>query len=248
MPYFVDGNIDVVKGKGNLKKRAERFIKSIPKKLAIENLKVSSYGGCQSIISVIEKAQVALKDISDVYTYSRIEFAKFKSTTIPGDLSEMEVVNKCYFFISMLGFIDKNITDKTRWMEHYRTFMDTDEYAAERYYKLKNSLVSYAAARDAVISDLDKIEILKKEGSTLPECFKECFKKVPMFDAFGELYKGVSSSRGLEFVNSFTNAYNNGFNAYGNYDETMMRFSELSVDLQEHINEGKEKVRSYTKK
>ena len=249
MPYIIDGDWS---GNNKLKKRTSNFIQAIPKTLTIKKLQAFSYGKAQNIDEIIERAFVSLVYIADIDAYSKIELAKQKNSTIPGNLSYLEVINKCYFFISMLGFIDKAIMDCNDTMQFNERFIDTDEYAAERYYSASKLLTKLSVDRDKVIFGLQQTDILKKYDSSLPIIFDECLKKVPAFESFGELYSGASNikdDRALKIIQKFTNAYNDGYNASStNYVSAIDNYYDLYNKLHSHIIEDRKKVHAYTKK
>lgn len=251
MSYIIDGNSNEVKGKGNLKKRASKFIDSIPKTLSLEKLNAVSYSSYQDIGSIITRAQVALKYISDFNTYSKIEFEKYNSTELPSNLPEMEVINKCYFFVSMIGLIDKHIVDCKQSVIHHAKFIDSDEYSAEAYYKAKNLASKLAVKREMILLGIKQTEILNKYRSTLPEICTKCFDKIPMFDGFSDLYKklDINDTRDVQLASNFINAYNTGYNANcDNIELALAKHTELYNELHNHIKNDRKKVSAYVKR
>ena len=231
MAYIIDGDSNESKGKGKLRKRAAKFIDSIPKTIALEKLNAVSYNSYQDIGVIIGRAQAALLYLSDVNCYSKIEFKKHASTTIPSILPETEVINKCYFFVSMIGFTDKQIVNCKQSMEHHAKFIDTDEYSAEAYYKAKNFLSKLISNRELILSNLKNTQIIKSERASL-------YKDV---DAYNH--------RNLQLINNFVNAYNTGYNAtYDNYDMAINKYTELYSYLQVHIREKEDKAKAYVKR
>ena len=250
MPYFMDGDSSSTRGKGNLKKRAARFIDSIPKTLSLEKLNAVSYDNYPDIETIVARAQAALMYICDVDAYSRIEYAKHESTVLPAVLPELEVINKCYFFVSMIGIVDKHIVDCRNSMEHHAKFMDNDEYSAEFYYRAKNLLSRLAIKRELLLQYIKNTEILERESSALPNSFIECLEKVPMFEGFSELYKNVDSynTGRVKLISSFTNAYNTGYNACcNNIELSLAKFNELYNELHAHMKDCEKKVAPYIK-
>ena len=247
MSIIMDGSIDGEKDK--LKDRTKRFISTIPKVKATESLRSRAFGWDNDIFSVLERAQAALMDISDVYSYAKIEFAKFGSSTTPAVLPQLEVVNKCYFFVTMLGFCDRGLIDCATWMRHYESFKSDDEYDLERYSFYKDQKEKLFELREEIIAHLRKTEIIGRETSNLPQHYDKCFEKIPMFCTFGDLYKVIGGTGSdLDIVSGFTNAYNIGFGSCANFDEIKKRYLELYSKLQMHIREREDKVKPYIKK
>lgn len=251
MAYIIDGDYNESRGKGKLKKRAKEFINGIPKTIALEKLNAVSYNSYQDIGVIIGRAHAALIYLSDVNCYSKIELKKQASTTIPGILPETEAINKCYFFVSMIGFIDKKIVDCKQSIEHHAKFIDTDEYSAEAYYKAKDFLSKLISNRELILSNLENTHIIKSERASLPECCFDALEKIPVFEEFSELYKDVDAynNRNLQLINNFVNAYNTGYNATSdNYDMAINKYTELYSYLQVHIREKEDKAKAYVKR
>ena len=253
MPIIMDGTIDSIGGKGSLKKRAASFINSLPKSISLGKLKAVSYGEDKDIDSILEKAYNALLYLADVDAYSKIEFSKQNSTIIPANLGYLEIVNKFYFFISMIGFIDKQIRDNILIMEHHSHFIDYDEYSAEAYHKSKTLIDKLMSDRKKVILELKKTNILKRNDSSLPDSFDKIINKVPMYESFADLYTSTTScsycDMDLDVKSNFISAYTNGYNAScNNSNEIVDRFFRLYKMLHKHINEDEEKITQYTKK
>lgn len=251
MAYIIDGDSNESKGKCKLRKRAAKFIDSIPKTIALEKLNAVSYNSYQDIGVIIGRAQAALLYLSDAICYSKIERKKQDSSITPSILPETEAINKCYFFVSMIGFIDKQIVDCRQSIEHHAKFIDTDEYSAEAYYKAKNFLSKLISNRELILSNLENTHIIKSERSSLPECCFDALEKIPVFEEFSELYKDVDAynDRNLQLINSFVNAYNTGYNAtFDNYDMAINKYTELYSYLQVHIKEKEDKAKAYVKR
>jgi len=247
--YIIDGYSNESTGKGKLKKRASKFINSLPKTLAFEKLSAVSYNSYQDIETIIKRAQAALIYLSDLNTISKIELVKDGKTTLPDNLPETEVINKCFFFVSMLGFLDRHISDANILMEHHSKFMDIDEYSAEAYYKAKNLYFKLLSKRENVLKNFRETNILKVERASLPQCI-DFLEKVPLFKEFGELYKNtnVYDARSIELINNFINAYSTGYNAScDNLDLAVSEYTELYFGLKFHLKQKNEKFKEYIK-
>lgn len=247
MPYISDGSNDEVRGKGNLLKRASNFIDSIKSTISIGKLRLNSYSERESIESIIGKAYLALKDISNVNTVSKINLKKHGHSIVPNNFDDMENINKYYFFISMLGFIDANIIECDKLINYHSKFMDTDENSAEGYFRYRNIKVKMLFERQDVISALKSINILGKIDPIMELIPKEFLSHVPLSEHYDELKKWVTDLNS-DSLYHFMDAYNSGFRAdSSSYDEAMINYRELYNKLRQHINKNKQKVRMKTK-
>ena len=246
MPYIADGNNDEVKGKGNLIKRASNFIDSIKNSISIGKLRFNSYAERDNIQTITGKAYLALKGVSNVNTNSKINLKKHGHSIVPNDFLDIENINKYYFFISMLGFIDANIVSCDELINYHAKFMDTDENSAEAYYRYKGIKVKMLFDRADIITALKNTNILEKKDSSIELISDEFLSTLPLCEHFNELDEILGSNS--DALYHFTTAYNQGFRAeYSNYEDALSDYRELYNKLRQHINKNKQKVRMKTK-
>lgn len=245
MPYIADGSEACNK---SLAKRISEFIHSLPYSIKKKKLLSFSYGKSEDINSVLNNAFYALTLVADVDNNSKDELARGGSCTVPDNLSDLESYNKFYFFISMIGFIDRLIGDCRSTMDYQSHLLKTDENAKEIYKQNEDTLEMLAEKRLRIIAEFKNTQILDTSFSSC--LFEECLKHIPMYNAIGDLYKEIANmTRGMELITEFANAYSTGYRASScDIQVVFDEYDKLFEILYSYIDDKKNKSIEYSKK
>ena len=185
------------------------------------------------VIKELKKSARNLKKVDLIKTRSKVEYSKYEYTSQPAFLWQEEFVAAFYFFVTMLGYIDKMINVEKEVIDFNSDFVVIDEISKKDTHKAKISeaeekINKYKRDRQEVLDGY--FSILKDESE---ELIDEVLTSCPSYDKFMDLYKDSEKHRvQLYLPQHLITAYNNGY-VYDTqkYEKVLSKYRNLYSEL-----------------
>lgn len=188
----------------------------------------------QDILKLMRKAVRLLKKADLIETRSKIEFDKYKMTSYPAFLWQEKYVASFFFFVTMLGYIDKRIEREQKnieFNEHF-LFADTEKEHPHKddIDKSTCKIQEYSLIRKEI---LDGYKAIMGDEDSHSDVILKTLETFPSYSQFDSLYQDhKENGTQLYLHQQLINAYNLGYVfKKNNYDEIINKYRQLYSEL-----------------
>lgn len=188
----------------------------------------------QDILKLMYKSARLLKKADLIETRSKIELDKYKTTSYPAFLWQEKYVASFFFFVTILGYIDKKIDREQKNIEFNEHFLFADTKTKHSHKddidKSICKIQEYSLVRKEV---LDGYKTIISENDSQSDVILKTLETLPSYSKFEGLYKNHKESGTQLYLNQqLINAYNLGYIFEKNtYDEIINKYRQLYSNL-----------------